>query len=147
MSSETELEMWKAHRAAQEKFTYFMLAASGACIGFALTQTKDLRLNCDMAWLGAALLAWAGSFYLGCKYAEAGREILLVNKGLLVLNAGRDPYAGTDVNRVSIGNEVFQKRLDDLQKDAAGLYRWEFRLLILGVVFYVIWQVLLMSSR
>ena len=89
-----ELELWRAHRAMQEKHTYFLLAAAGACIGFALTQSKDMALSASMYPLGAALALWGVSFLLGCRHIEGALSITFANIGLLKMRSGRDPLAG-----------------------------------------------------
>jgi hypothetical protein len=42
-ASDDQMEVYKQHRNAQEKYVYFLLAAAGAAIGFAVNQTKELR--------------------------------------------------------------------------------------------------------
>ena len=41
MSENNEpLELYKQHQASQDRYTYFLLAASGAAIGFAIQQNR-----------------------------------------------------------------------------------------------------------
>jgi hypothetical protein len=41
MADDGKLELLRAHRTAADKYTYFLLAAAGAAIGFALNQTRE----------------------------------------------------------------------------------------------------------
>jgi hypothetical protein len=43
-------DLYKAQRDAQEKYTYSLLAAAGACIAFAITQTQTAKLTHDSPW-------------------------------------------------------------------------------------------------
>src|SRR4051812_14800739 len=63
---EHEVELYKLHRQGQDKFVYFLLAAAGAAIGFALTQTNGKALSLSQLPLGLAGCCWAGSFVYGC---------------------------------------------------------------------------------
>lgn len=56
-------ELYRAHRTAQDKYTYFILAAAGAAIAFALNQTHDATLSWFKLPLGAAVLCWGLSFF------------------------------------------------------------------------------------
>lgn len=61
-------EIYRALRDAQNRYTYFLLAAAGGAIGFAVTQTRDASLNWTHSLLGCAGLAWGFSFYFGCRH-------------------------------------------------------------------------------
>lgn len=45
MSQEEELELFRQFRSVQQKNSYFLLAAAGAAMAFAMTQTKAEPLN------------------------------------------------------------------------------------------------------
>lgn len=147
MADDKETELWRVHRAAQEKHTYFLLAAAGACIGYALTQAKDLRLEWMHVALAGALLSWALSFLFGCRHIDRAQAVTSINIGLIKVQAGRDPRAGKDPNLIAYGQQVFGELLSTQQSKASRAFRWQYRLLISGVIFYVAWQVWLMHSR
>ncbi len=142
-----ETELWRTHRSMQEKQAYFLMAASGACIGFALTQSKDMALTSMMAPLGAALLFWAVSFLLGCRHIEQVLAITFSNLGLIRIQTGRDPRSGRDPQLIALGDEVLKEIISDQQTKSVNASKWQSRCLILGTGCYVAWQVLLMHSR
>jgi len=131
----------------QEKHTYFLLAAAGACIGFALTQSKDMALSASMYPLGAALALWGVSFLLGCRHIEGALSITFANIGLLKMRSGRDPLAGQNPSLIALGDQTLQEIIEKKQCVSSRAGRWQNRCLILGVLCYVAWQVLLMQAR
>lgn len=87
-NDEARKELYAAHRAGYEKFVYFLMAASGACIGFALTQHKAPS-GLDGELLLCALACWGGSFYFGIRAVDqllcgyrANLDYLIEIKGL-----------------------------------------------------------------
>jgi hypothetical protein len=64
VSDENRLELFRALRDTQEKYVYFLLAAAGAAIGFALSQTQQATLS----W---SKLPLAGAVFLAEARAEA----------------------------------------------------------------------------
>lgn len=142
-----EVELWRTHGTMKEKQTYFLMAAAGACIGFALTQSKDMALSTMMAPLGAALFLWAVSFLLGCRHIEQVLAITYSNLGLIRIQEGRDPRSGRDPELMALGVEVMRDIIDGQQTKSVRASKWQPRCLILGTGCYVAWQVLLMHSR
>jgi hypothetical protein len=55
MSNQTELEVYKALREAQNRYTYFLLAAAAAAISVALNQTQAATLRLSHVPLGFAV--------------------------------------------------------------------------------------------
>jgi hypothetical protein len=43
MPSEQQIEIYRQHRTAQDKYIYFLLAAAGAAIAFAVNQTQNAK--------------------------------------------------------------------------------------------------------
>jgi hypothetical protein len=65
-------ELHKAHRDSAEKYIYFLLAAAGAAIAFAATQTQSATLTWIKLPLGLAVLCWGMSFSAGV--AKSARQ-------------------------------------------------------------------------
>ncbi len=61
--SETTLEVYRAFREAQNRYTYFLLA-TGAAIGLAVNQTMNAILARSQVPLAGAVLSWGLSFFL-----------------------------------------------------------------------------------
>ena len=83
MSDSQQMELWRSHHAMQEKIVYFLMASAGACIGFALSQVKDLLLDRSHVALGLALLLWASSFWFGFRRVQLALGVIWSNGDLL----------------------------------------------------------------
>ncbi len=147
MASEQELELWRSHRAMLEKHNYFLLAAAGTCIGYALTQSKGLVLSEDLTALGGALLCWALSFWMGCRQAGAAVSVVYTNMVMVKVQQGEDPDAGRHPEAIQLGVQMLREVVDKHNKKLIFATKWQHRFLLVGVVFYVGWQVMLMAGR
>lgn len=84
-------DLHKAHSQAQEKYTYFLLAAAGAAIGFAVQKTEGLPLSWWLLPVGIATVIWGASFYCGCKNLDRVSAATSANFNLLQLMQGSHP--------------------------------------------------------
>ena len=55
MPTDQQIEVYRQHRTAQDKYVYFLLAAVGAGIGFAISQTQTAKLAWTQLPLGCAI--------------------------------------------------------------------------------------------
>ncbi|ENM3848673.1 hypothetical protein NTE31_002817 [Vibrio cholerae] len=79
MKLEREDSLINAYRESREKIIYFVLAASGSAIGFAMTQAKvEAFQSHHYIWL-AAICFWATSFLCGIKALDYQKRLTLNN--------------------------------------------------------------------
>lgn len=144
VSSKLEQELFGHYRGAVEKYAYFLLAAAGACVGFAVTQSKGLSASAEQAPLGVAVALWGLSFLFGCLHVRKASDLLFTNIELLRLQDGRDPRAGRDVQMQMLGSSVLHERAarHAVRMDIHSTL--QFVCLILGVISYLAWHVLVM---
>jgi hypothetical protein len=73
-------------RLAEElsKYIYFLLAASGAAIAYALEQVEGKVLSKDLIFVILALHAWCGSFYSGVRHLHLHRQHMIENANALL---------------------------------------------------------------
>lgn len=140
MSTDGELEVYKQHRQGQDKFTYFLLAAAGASIAFALNQTKGLGLSLSQIPLGLAVTFWAASFASGCARVDQVGTLLGFNQDLLRVRAGTHEIL-THAAEIPIAADIIVKRVVATNRRVARFARWQYRCLILGAVAYIGWHV------
>ncbi|MDR7048035.1 putative membrane protein [Duganella sp. 3397] len=135
-------ELYKAHQTGLEKYTYFLLAAAGAAIGFAVQKTEGLRLTWWLLPVALATLTWALSFVCGCKNISYTNVTLNSNMELIDLQNGHHPVPGIphDV-LVQLTREKTHKHAD--RAHSYGV--WQFRFLILGAAFFIAWRVVEMA--
>ena len=89
MASELQRELYRTLREAQDKYTYFLLAAAGAAIGLAVSQTQGARIVWAQIPLALAVLSWGLSFYFGCRHVAYVNSTIYANVELLRVQAGR----------------------------------------------------------
>jgi hypothetical protein len=135
MSSENELH--REHTESQSKYSYYLLSIAAACIALTLKRTQGLTLNWDMIWLGAAILSWGTSFIFGCKNRIASSNVLLANFEMLKEQRKRLVSFATI-------KSFFSDIIDKYNNDGSKYSKLQWRLLIAGAVFYIVWQVIQM---
>jgi hypothetical protein len=147
MPDEYEIEIYRALRTAQEKYTYFLLAAAGAAIGFAINQTRDSVISWSQVPLAAAVLSFGLSFFFGCRHALYGNSVLYSNASLFRVKAGRHPLAGDHPQKIEIASAVLRDKMEEDSARGGRMARWQFGFLITGAVLYVAWHILSMYLR
>lgn len=145
--ADEQIEIFKAMRAADDRYDYFLLAVAGAATAFALNQTKDLSLAATQIPLGLALLSWGLSFYCGCQHLIHVRSQLWDNGQLLKIKAGQDPMIGGDPLLTQMAVKIISESHDKGSKRSAAFALWQYRFLIFGSVMYILWHVYEMYNR
>jgi hypothetical protein len=141
MSLESAIaDLHKAHSQGREKYTYFLLAAAGAAIGFAVQKTEGLPLSWWLLPVGVAIIFWGGSFYYGCKALDRVSAATSANFNLLRLLQGSHPKQPHEPQLASNARRdveaALQKNIEDAQTYAVR----QFRLLVTGAVLFVLWR-------
>ncbi len=135
-------DLRKRHADSQDKYTYFLLAAAGAAIGFAVQKTEGLPLSWWLSPVALAAVAWAGSFYCGCQNPTLVGAAVATNHALLQLRQGSHPQQPPHPQVLDAAlNGTFtalEKHMDKAQTYA----KWQFRLIVLGAVLFISWRVL-----
>lgn len=136
-------DMYKAHREAADKYTYFLLAAAGAAIGFSMSQTQQAILSWWKVPLGLAILFWAFSFFSGCQQLRQANNLLQRNYRYLVVKSGQDPVFPDRPDVLAF----IEKDLRD-RSEQSGKWQWrQFTTLVAGGGFYIAWHIVEMFLR
>ena len=118
---------------------YYLLAATGACIGFAINKTDEAVASWQQIPWGVAVICWALSLYFGSRILIKETEYMAhVARVDMALN-GDDPNVQPDP-------QVTQQLLQWAQQKGRWK-QWQFTLLLAGAVFFIIWHVLEMYMR
>lgn len=127
----------KAHTDAQDKYTYFLLAAAGAAIAFAVQKTEGMSLSWWLTPVALATAAWAGSFFCGCKNLSWVGAALSANYALLQLRQGshpkQPPHPQLLEAAISGTTTAFEGNVLQAQRFAL----WQFRLLVIGAALFI----------
>jgi hypothetical protein len=147
MATNEEVEIHRQLQAVQEKYTYFLLAAVGACIAFALNQTKNESINCQQVFLALAVVMWGLSFFCGCRYLQKKESVIYANVQYLKAENGAHPIAGNNPAYIEAVKLVIQEQVSKSGTIASRYKSCQFYLFIGAVIFYVTWHVLEMFAR
>jgi hypothetical protein len=134
MPSNNRDESIERYYSYQEKNVYFLLAAAGSAIGFAITQTKVEQLSYCHILLGISVLSWGFSFYCGQNFIEFltsyfGKEIDYSSSDF---EPNIDPLIKkTALKKTAVYHSRKLKLYGSLQKN----------LLLLGAFFYILWHI------
>lgn len=147
MPNEKMIEVYRAQRDSQTRYTYFLLTAVGAAIALTINQTHELPLTESQIPLGLAVLCWGLSFIFGCMHLRYTSVILGANGELLQVQAGTHALAGTDPAKIAYGSERLREIIEKNNNRSSNFSNLQFRLLILGAIFYITWHVFEMWLR
>lgn len=147
MPSDVHREIVRTLREWQSKYTYFLLAAAGASIGFSLSQTQGSALSWSQVPLGLAVFCWGVSFFCGCRHLEYVSSTLYSNAELLIVESGEHPEVGGHPAMVQAASEGIRQAMAGNKKKAGSLGQYQFQALICGASFYVGWHILEMWFR
>lgn len=135
------IELSKLHAAAQNKYTYFLLAASGACIGFSVQKTEGMVLSWNLVLCGLAVFCWGLSFYCGCKNVVSQKIAMSTNIELLQLKRGIHPQQPTEFMHTQAEINATKEALESVISRGTWHYRWQFRFLVLGALLFIAWHI------
>jgi hypothetical protein len=139
-------EVAKQLHEAQGKYTYFILAVTAASMAFSIRMTDGDSLARNHFLLGAALLCWGGSFFAGCKNREHHGATLFANLALLDLGDGTHPNTPPNNNMREVAMEGVLQAAEQNSTNANTWGRRQFRLLVLGAVFFLAWHTVEMKQ-
>lgn len=135
-------DLRKAHSTGQEKYTYFLLAAAGAAIGFAVQKTEGQLLSWWLLPVALATVCWGISFYFGCKNLDRVHAAIGANVTLLQLRQGSHPEQPPHPDH-SLAAATGVERAMERSIDRASLFSvWQFRALVGGAILFIAWRVL-----
>jgi hypothetical protein len=147
MADDIRTAIYNAHMEGKAKFTYFLLAAAGACIAFAVNQTQNAALTWSEMPLAGALLCWCLSFSFGCFYLQRISMIQYDNLDLFRVQGGQHPMVGGDRQMMNRAGQILKKDMERNSSRGTSYSRWQFGMLISGALLYIAWHILAMYLR
>ncbi|MGF6996871.1 hypothetical protein [Paraburkholderia sp. GAS32] len=117
-----------------EKYTYFLLTAAGACIGYSVEKIARSPIGWQMIPFALSLTGWSISFWLGCRAIKHRVVWLRHNYASCFLSIAHPKPDFRDVNSL-IGKAA---RVADISN------KWQFRFFVLGGVAFVTWRLLVL---
>lgn len=147
MQGDSQRDIFKLLREAQDKYTYFLLTASGAAIALAVNQTAGARIAWSQVPLAGAVFCWGLSFFFGCRNLLYVCSTLYANHNLFVVQSGRHPDVPPIPDYIAAASEGIRNAIEK-NADSANLFaKLQFRLFVSGGVAFVAWHILEMFLR
>jgi len=102
--------LYRAHREARQRLTYFLLAADGAAIAYALTQTQSAKIAWSQIPLAIAVISWGLSFYCGLRHLRYVNRNLFANFNLIELESSKHAESN-DILQFTNNGRDFKKNI------------------------------------
>lgn len=123
-------KLQEQYQDSRGKYTYFLLTAAGACIGYAIEKVSGhAALRWNLLSLALCLISWSVSFCFGCHSIKRNEDGLHYNH-MLFTAATRSPIDRLAVDRL----------LGESLRASNAATRWQFRFFIVGGAAFVFWR-------
>ena len=146
MASEKEIEIFRQHLAAQEKYDYFLMSVAGAAIAFAVHRTSGMPLDWLMIILGIAVTLWAISFIAGCRRRNYIGSNMFANMDLLRVQNGQHPETGIHPEKIKAASQGIINAMEHNSDRASFWANVQLYSLIIGAIIFIIWHALEMAK-
>jgi hypothetical protein len=147
MSNDNSRMLYNQFRTAQDKYVYFLLAVAASAIAFSTQITKELVFSYTLIPLGLAVLAWALSFFSGCRTIQYVNSNTFANFELLKVEAGTHQEYCSNPRLMQAAREGIREGMTFNQKKSGSYGVWQFRLIVIGGISFVFWHLLEMGAR
>jgi hypothetical protein len=142
MADNELLEMYKQHSVGQDNYTYFLLAAAAAAIGFGINKTDGSKLTYWLLPVAISIVCWAISFFFGCRAIYWVQASLGANYSYVQLRYGAHPKQPTDPIGAQQAMQGVQHAISHNRGKAQFYANWQFNILIIGFIFFLLWRIL-----
>ncbi|MGG2197559.1 hypothetical protein [Paenibacillus validus] len=142
-------EIYKQLQTGQDKYIYFLLAATLASLAFAVKQTQTLQLSISQIPLALSVISWGLSFFFGCRNREYYNSTLYANGELLRIQMGELPHPeyGNHPDYIRAATEGIRSAINKNSDKVIKFGRYQMRMFILGSLLYIFWHIIEMYLR
>ncbi len=143
MAENTDLmDIYKKHTASLDKYTYFLLTAAGAGIGFAFQKTEGAHFSWWLLPVAGATLCWGLSFYFGCRTIEEMQTSTRLNYQMLLIQQNKHPGLSVPTAQMKhLALKKIDETFDESTLKAQNYAARQFFMLITGAVLLVAWRI------
>lgn len=132
----------RAHLDGQSKYTYFILAVTGAAISCALQKIDGSTFHWAVYFDLMAVGCWLIIFLFGCIHLTSMQSAIGKNFEYVQYREGSHPTQPTQPKFAAIACEALPEGMYRANRRAHSTYQWQFRFIALGVLSFVAWRVL-----
>lgn len=142
--SDELIHLNRMHAEGHSKYVYFLLAATGAALGYAL-QKLDSSAFDQPVWFGlAAIFCWIVSLFCGCKHITQIQSAILSNSHLLQLQLGSHPMQPDSQQGFEIAWKITSEALETKNNRAQLFANLQFWLLAIGILLFATWRIVIL---
>lgn len=135
---------------AESKYVYYLLAVSAAALAYTLEMSPLRAFSFEYATFLLIIFSWAGSFYFGMRGAQTRINLLnlmanaeMIEKNTVAAKAIVSPAEYAQMHIKFIEHVQGTNSALSLTSDRFSTYIvWQFRLLLLGSLAYLVWKLL-----
>lgn len=143
---EQQKELQSHFRNQQEKYHYYIIALCTTAIGFSVVKTSGHSFHWSQIPLGVAVLSWAASIYCGINFIRLNLSTLYSNIMYFNVFGGKHPDVGSHPQNIEAATkDIMEGMVFNINK-AKCLSRWQYRLLFLGFISFLIWHLIEMYA-
>ncbi len=144
LESPRHTELYKYRLDAGDKYIYYILSVTAACIALVVQMTLNTPLARIHMVLGVAVLLWIVSFYYGCKCITRLDQALALN------------IQGLSMSEIAIGQRMrVNPRMEEAIKNSFEYYarksaknrKRQFSCLIIGTLFFLWYHIYNMAHQ
>src|SRR5215212_2804491 len=130
MADESKSDLIREILSGENKYIYYLLAATGACIAFAISKTEDAVLSLSHIPWAVAVLSWGLSSYCGLRILMD--ETVYMSRGIR--------------SETNLAQQFEEPQLERAIRKVRHK-RGQFLFLLIGAIFFVVWHFLEMFLR
>ena len=142
-----EKEIYTSLQEQQSKYIYYLLSIAAGCIALTLKRTENLAIEPNLAWVGLAILFWGVSFVFGCYNRLYNTSAIYANFNLLKVQSGGFQELNNNPQKIEAASEGIRLAIAGSSKKISRFGIWQWRFLIFGAIFYIVWHVLNMMNN
>ena len=142
---EAKNELSKQFKQSQEKYRYYIIGLSVACIGYAIHRTSGLGIDWLQLPVGLAILFWGVSIFLGFLTIKYHLSIIYANHAMLKIKDGTMEEVGNHPSIIKAALSGVMSAIDQNNAKAHRYSGWQEVLFYLGMVSFIVWHVLVMA--
>lgn len=144
--SELQKEVRVEKRQQVQKFVYYVLALSVACLAFSVNLSKDVKIEWSQIPLGIAAVCWSLSALIGLKSLTLMTQILEIEHVMYEGRKGINDDGKDYSEQWKFLGEMNEDRKGKVERFESG-QKGQFYLFIIGIALFITWHVLEMALR
>ena len=140
-------ELFNQFNSGRNQYTYFIMAIDASGIGFALAKVDEKVFTWPLSIFLFAIISWAVSFFAGIRFQQQKNKILLLEYKNMDTREVDYPGIMGDQLLIEAASTKIKVQAGEAQKKIYLSYNLLNLFMILGIIFYVAYQIWEMAIR